>query len=63
MPVLLDEKARIIRSNNTEAVPAKDRVYPQHLIAVAVDLLLDSDIDWSQIKNIDDLRQDLDLGD
>jgi hypothetical protein len=61
--VLLDEKARIIRSNNTEAVPAKDRVYPQHLIALAVDLLLDSDIDWSQIKNIDDLRKELDLGD
>jgi hypothetical protein len=61
--VLLDEKARIIRSNNVEAVPAKDRVYPQHLIAVAVDLLLDSDIDWSQIKSIDDLRKDLDLGD
>ncbi len=61
--VLLDEKARIIRSNNTEAVPAKDRVYPQHLIAVAVDLLLDSDVDWSQVKNIDDLRKVLDLGD
>jgi hypothetical protein len=60
---LLDEKARVIRSNNVEAVAAKDRVYPQHLIAVAVDFLLDSDIDWSQIKNIDDLRKDLNLGD
>jgi hypothetical protein len=54
--VLLDEKARIVRSNNLEAVPAKDRVYPQHLIAVAIDLLLESDIDWSEVKNIEDLR-------
>jgi hypothetical protein len=59
--VLLDEKARMIRSNNLEAVPAKDRVYPQHLIAVAIDLLLNSDIDWSEVKNIEQLREGLDL--
>jgi hypothetical protein len=60
--VLLDEKARLIRSNNLEAVPAKDRVYPQHLIAVAIDLLLKSDIDWSEVKNIEQLRESLNLG-
>lgn len=57
--VLLDDKARTIRSNNTEPVPASERVYPQHLIALAVDLLLESDIDWKQAKNIDDLKQQL----
>ncbi len=60
--VALDEKARIIRSNNLEAVPAKDRVYPQHLIAVAIDLLLESGIDWSEVKNIKELRKGLNLG-
>jgi len=42
-------------------VSAKDRVYPQHLIAVAIDLLLGSDIDWEEVKNIEQLRQGLNL--
>lgn len=51
--------ARIVRANNTEPVPANERVYPQHLLSTAAKLLLNSDIDWSQIKNIDDLEQQL----
>ncbi|MEH1830664.1 MAG: hypothetical protein V7L29_00895 [Nostoc sp.] len=38
-----------------------DRVYPQHLIGVAVELLQKSDIDWSRVKNAENLRQQLKL--
>ncbi len=51
--------ARTVRDNNIEPVPSVDRVYPQHLVCAAIDLLRESDIDWSQVKNIDDLKQQL----
>ncbi|MDF5708699.1 MAG: hypothetical protein PUP90_13810 [Nostoc sp. S4] len=38
-----------------------DRVYRQHLIGVAVELLQNSDIDWTQVKNTEELRQQLKL--
>lgn len=57
----LNDTARTVRDNNTEPVPPGDRVYPQHLIGVAVELLQNSDVDWSQVKNTEDLRQQLKL--
>ncbi|MBH8565900.1 hypothetical protein I8748_27665 [Nostoc sp. CENA67] len=57
----LSDTARTVRDNNTEPVPPGDRVYPQHLIGVAVELLQNSDVDWSQVKNVEDLRQQLKL--
>ena len=51
----LTETARTIRDNNTEAVPAGDRVFPQHLIVAAVRLLQGADVDWSQVKTVQDL--------
>jgi hypothetical protein len=53
--------AKEVRASNDEPVPAKERVYPQHLIGVAIDLLKASDIDWQGVKNVQDLRQLLDL--
>ncbi len=53
--------AQTVRDNNDEPVPPGDRVYPQHLINVAIELLRDSDIEWSEVRNIEDLKQQLDL--
>ena len=57
----LSDTARTVRDNNLEPVPPGDRVFPQHLIGVAVELLRHSDIDWSHMKNTEDLKQQLKL--
>lgn len=57
----LSQTARSVRDNNNTPVAPSDRVFPQHLIGVAIDLLQDTDIDWSQIENVEDLRQYLKL--
>lgn len=57
----LADTARKVRDNNNTPVAPHERVFPQHLIGVAIDLLQDTDIDWSQIKNQEDLRQWLKL--
>ena len=57
----LADTAKQVRRNNDEPVAAIDRVYPQHLIGIAIDLLKDSDIDWDKIQNIQDLKKTLDL--
>lgn len=46
-----------IRDNNENPVLPQDRVFPQHLIGIAIDLLHSNDVDWDQISNIDDLRE------
>lgn len=53
----LSATAKTVRGNNTAPVPPNERVFPQHLISVAIDLLKESQVDWEQIKNLDDLRQ------
>ncbi len=50
-----------VRENNQEPVPPGDRTYPQHLIGVAIDLLTHADVDWSQVKNIAQLRKQLNI--
>lgn len=50
-----------VRDNNTEPVPPAERVYPQHLIGVAIDLLKAADVDWSQIRNVEELEEALNL--
>jgi hypothetical protein len=57
----LAERAKQVRRNNDEPVPASDRVYPQHLIGVAIDLLSSTDVNWSEIKSTQDLKQVLGL--
>lgn len=53
----LGETAQIVRDNNDTPVAPGDRVFPQHLIGTAIDLLQKSDIDWSQVKNMEEVRQ------
>jgi hypothetical protein len=50
-----------IRDNNENPVLPQDRVFPQHLIGVAIDLLTSHDVDWDRIRNIDNLREYLNL--
>lgn len=57
----LSQTARTVREHNDTPVAPSERVFPQHLIGVAIDLLQDTEIDWSQVKNIEDLRQALKL--
>jgi len=57
----LAQTAQQIRSNNEVAVAAGDRVYPQHLIQVAIDLLKAQGVDWQQIKNVEELRDFLNI--
>ena len=57
----LTDTARTVRDNNTEPVPPGDRVYPQHLIGVAIELLQAGNIDWSEVRNVEDLKRLLDI--
>lgn len=51
--------AKTVRRNNSLPVPAKERVYPQHLISLAVELLQSANVDWEEVKTIADLREQL----
>jgi hypothetical protein len=55
----LAAKAKTVRRNNSLPVPAKERVYPQHLISLAVELLQSADVDWEEVKTRSDLRERL----
>lgn len=57
----LANTASQVRDNNTEPVPPADRVYPQHLIGVAIDLLKNADVDWGEVRNAEELRDKLNL--
>ena len=41
----LADTARIVRQNNTKPVPPSQRVYPQHLVGIAIQLLQNTSID------------------
>lgn len=54
----LNEIAAQIRASNTDPVAPSDRMYPIHLIQIAIDFLLDGlEIDWNEIKKPEDLRE------
>jgi hypothetical protein len=57
----LADTAKQVRQNNDAPVPASDRVYPQHLIQTAVELLKATDVNWDEIRSIQDLRKALNL--
>lgn len=57
----LTDTAKQVRQNNDAPVPASDRVYPQHLIQTAIDLLQSANVNWQQVKNVEDLRKVLSL--
>ena len=54
----LNEIAAQIRASNTDPVAPSERMYPIHLIQIAIDFLLDGlEIDWNEIKKPEDLRE------
>jgi hypothetical protein len=57
----LAETASQVRDNNNEPVLPSERVYPQHLIGVAIELLRSADVDWNLVQNIEELREQLNL--
>ena len=57
----LADTAQAIRSNNTEPVSPSDRVFPQHLIGLAIELFKNADVKWDEIKTVKDLKQYLNL--
>lgn len=57
----LTDTAIKVRENNSEPVAPAERVYPQHLIGVAIDLLQAADVDWDEMRNIEELREQLNL--
>lgn len=57
----LTDTASTVRNNNSEPVPPSERVYPQHLIGVAIDFLKAADIDWNKVNNVEELRAQLNL--
>lgn len=50
-----------VRENNEEPVAPSDRVFPQHLLGIAIDLLQATEVDWTKIRTIEDLRKHLNL--
>ena len=57
----LTDTASTVRNNNSEPVPPSERVYPQHLIGVAIDFLEAAGIDWDEVRNVEELREQLNL--
>lgn len=57
----LQDTAQDIRDNNETPVPGPDRVYPVHLIQVAIDLLKMQAVEWGDITDIEGLRNQLNL--
>ena len=56
----LNELAARIRANNSAPVAPSERMYPIHLIQIAIDFLLDGvDPDWDEIQKPEDLREAL----
>jgi outer membrane biosynthesis protein TonB len=57
----LADTASTVRDNNTDPVPPAERVYPQHLIGVAIDFLEAAGVDWGEVRNVEELREQLNL--
>ena len=57
----LNNTATRVRENNSDPVPPAERVYPQHLIGVAIDLLQATNVDWDEVRNVEELRKQLNL--
>lgn len=57
----LQSTAQDIRDHNDGPIPGPQRVYPVHLIQAAIDLLKTQDIEWDEIKDIEGLRDALNL--
>ena len=55
------EKAIAPQERNINGRSAAERVYPQHLIGVAISHLEAAGVDWSEVRNVEELREQLNL--
>ena len=55
----LTATAKTIRNNNPHPTCPHERIYPQHLIAIAVEQLQNVNIRWHRVGNVDEIQQRL----
>ena len=55
----LTATAKTIRSNNPQPTTPNERIYPQHLISIAIELLQNAEVKWHRVENVADIEQGL----
>ncbi|VEP13115.1 hypothetical protein H1P_1830013 [Hyella patelloides LEGE 07179] len=55
----LTDTAKNIRDSNPQPTTPNERIYPQHLIGIAIELLQNAGINWQQVGSVDDITQGL----
>lgn len=55
----LTDTAQTIRHNTQQPTTPNERIYPQHLISIAIELLQNADINWQQVGSVDDIKKGL----
>jgi KilA-N domain len=57
----LTDTAQTIRDSMGQPTLPEERIYPQHLIGVAIEKLSAANVDWNLVQNIEELRKQLNL--
>ena len=55
----LTDTAQNIRHNSQQPTCPSDRIYPQHLISIAIDLLQNTGVNWYRVGNLAEIEQGL----
>ncbi len=55
----LTATAKTIRSNSQQPTTPNERIYPQHLISIAIELLQNAEVKWHRVENVADIEQGL----
>ena len=55
----LTATAKTIRNNNQHPTCPHERIYPQHIIAIAVEQLQNANIRWHRLENVEQIQQRL----
>jgi hypothetical protein len=55
----LTTTAKTIRNSNQNPTCPHERIYPQHLIAIAVEQLQNANVRWHKVGNVDEIQQRL----
>ena len=56
---LLTATSKTIRDNNQQPSCPHERIYPQHLIAIAVEQLQNAKVRWYRVENVDQIQKRL----
>ena len=55
----LTDTAQTIRDNSQQPTTPNERIYPQHLISIAIELLQNAGVNWQRVGNVADIEQGL----